>query len=166
MSKPSRGRREFLKSSITTAAGVAWATSAARASASKRRSALAQEAGGSPEPSRPARLQFAVIGVNHNHIFGQTDSVKRGGGQLVSFYAKEPDLAEAFAKRYPEAKRAGSEQEILDDPRVKLVLSSGIPDERGPLGVRVMKHGKDYMSDKPGMTTLEQLAEIRRVQKE
>ena len=27
-----------------------------------------------------------------------------------------------------------------------------------------MQHGKDYMSDKPGITTLEQLAEVRRVQ--
>jgi predicted dehydrogenase len=29
-----------------------------------------------------------------------------------------------------------------------------------------MRHGKDYMSDKPGMTSLEQLAEVRRVQAE
>jgi predicted dehydrogenase len=29
-----------------------------------------------------------------------------------------------------------------------------------------MRHGKDYMSDKPGFTTLEQLAEVRRVQAE
>ena len=27
-----------------------------------------------------------------------------------------------------------------------------------------MQHGKDYMADKPGITTLEQLAEVRRVQ--
>ena len=29
-----------------------------------------------------------------------------------------------------------------------------------------MRHGKDFMVDKPGMTTLEQLAEVRRVQAE
>jgi predicted dehydrogenase len=29
-----------------------------------------------------------------------------------------------------------------------------------------MRHGKDFMADKPGMTTLEQLAEVRRVQAE
>jgi predicted dehydrogenase len=46
------------------------------------------------------------------------------------------------------------------------VVSAAIPDERAPLGVRVMRHGKDYMVDKPGLTTLEQLAEVRRVQKE
>ena len=29
-----------------------------------------------------------------------------------------------------------------------------------------MQHGKDYMSDKPGITSLEQLAQVRKVQKE
>jgi predicted dehydrogenase len=29
-----------------------------------------------------------------------------------------------------------------------------------------MQHGKDYMSDKPGITSLEQLADVRRVQKQ
>jgi predicted dehydrogenase len=46
------------------------------------------------------------------------------------------------------------------------VLSSAIPEERAPIGIRVMQHGKDYLSDKPGITTLEQLAEVRRVQAE
>jgi len=92
--------------------------------------------------------------------------VIRGGGELVSFFAKEDDLAAAFMKRFPQAKRARSEQEILDDKSVALVVSAGIANERAPLGVRVMKAGKDYMSDKPGITTLEQLAEVRKVQKE
>jgi predicted dehydrogenase len=46
-----------------------------------------------------------------------------------------------------------------------LVLSSAIANERAPLGIRVMKSGKDFMSDKPGITTLEQLAEVRKVRK-
>jgi predicted dehydrogenase len=45
-------------------------------------------------------------------------------------------------------------------------VSASIPNERAPLGVRVMRAGKDFMVDKPGITTLEQLAEVRRVQKE
>jgi len=112
------------------------------------------------------RIYFSVIGINHNHIYSQVDSVIRGGGQLVSFFAKEDDLAAAFAKRYPQAKKATNEKEILEDKTIQLVLSSIIPNERAPLGIRVMKHGKDYMSDKPGITSLEQLAEARRVQKQ
>jgi predicted dehydrogenase len=114
----------------------------------------------------PPRIRFGVIGLNHGHIYGQVDDVQRGGGELVSFYAGEKDLADAFARRYPQAKLARDESEVLEDPRLQLVLSAGIPDERAPLGIRVMRHGKDYMSDKPGATTLEQLAELRRVQKE
>ena len=59
---------------------------------------------------------------------------------------------------------AKSEQEILDDKRIALVASAGIASERAPLGIRVMKAGKDYLSDKPAMTTLAQLAEVRKVQ--
>jgi predicted dehydrogenase len=91
-------------------------------------------------------------------------AVLRGGGELVALYAKEPDLADAFIKRFPQAKLARSENEILEDGTIRLVLSSIIPDERAPLGIRVMQHAKDYMSDKPGITTLEQLADVRRVQ--
>ena len=116
---------------------------------------------------KPApRIKFGVIGMNHNHINGQVDAVVRGGGELVSAFAKEPDLAAAFQKRYPQVRMAKSEQEVLEDRAIQLVLSAGIPDERAPLGIRVMQHGKDYMVDKPGITTLEQLANVRRVQQE
>src|SRR5258708_34684534 len=52
----------------------------------------------------PHKIKFAVIGVNHYHIYSQVDAVQRGGGELFSFYAKEPDLANGFSKRYPQAK--------------------------------------------------------------
>jgi len=46
-------------------------------------------------------------------------------------------------------KVARSEAEVLEDPSIKLVVSAAIPDERGPLGIRVMQHGKDFMSTSP-----------------
>lgn len=117
------------------------------------------------EPPKPSpKIKFAVIGINHDHIYGQVQAVLRGGGELVSFFAKEPELAATFTKRFPQAKLAQSEKEILENEGIQLVVSAAIPNERAPLGVRVMQHGKDYMSDKPGFTTLEQLLEARRVQ--
>jgi predicted dehydrogenase len=71
-----------------------------------------------------------------------------------------------FQKRYAGVKVAASEDEILNDPSIQLVASAGIPDLRAPLGVRVMRHGKDYLSDKPGIVTLPQLAEVRQAIKE
>ena len=114
----------------------------------------------------PGKIKFAVININHPHIYGMADAIKRGGGELVALYAKEEDLTAAFLKAYPEAKLAKSENEILEDPSIQLILSSGIPDERAPLGIRVMQHGKDYLTDKPGIITLKQLAEVKKVQKE
>ena len=111
-----------------------------------------------------SRIKFSVIGLNHGHIYEQTRAVIRGGGELVSFYAKEPDLVAAFSKEFPLAKLARDEKEILEDRSTQLVVSASIPNERASLGVEVMRHGKDFMVDKPGVTTLEQLAEVRRVQ--
>jgi predicted dehydrogenase len=122
-----------------------------------------------PAPARaiePGRIKFGVIGLNHGHIYGQTRAVIRGGGELVSFFAKEPDLAAAFQKEFPQARLARTESEILEDKALQLVVSASIPSERAPLGIRVMQHGKDFMVDKPGVTSLAQLAEVRRVRKQ
>lgn len=130
-------------------------------------SALPRPASSAPAARQaPPKIRFGVIGINHSHIYGQVDAVTRGGGELVAMYAKEADLTAAFTKRYPTVKAARSEDEILADPSIQLVLSSAIPDERAAIGIRVMRAGKDYMADKPGLTTLAQLAEVRKVQAE
>jgi predicted dehydrogenase len=114
-------------------------------------------------PANP-RIHFAVIGVNHPHVYRQVDALTRGGGELVAFFAREPDLAETFSKKYPHAKLVRHQREILESDDVQLIASAAIPDERAPLGIEAMRHGKDFLSDKPGMTSLQQLAEVRRVQ--
>ena len=152
-------RRTFLKSSLSTAA-----IAAAPLVLTARRSDAAQAQAATAQPGGEPRIRFAAIGMNHGHINGMCDALIRAGGELVSFYAKEPDLATAFATRYKKAVLAKSEQEILDDKRIALVASAAIANERAPLGIRVMKAGKDYLSDKPAMTTLAQLAEVRKVQ--
>lgn len=45
------------------------------------------------------RIKFSVIGINHNHINAMVEAVIRGGGQLVSLYAKEADLIADFTKK-------------------------------------------------------------------
>lgn len=111
-------------------------------------------------------IRFSAININHNHIYGMARLLLRAGAEFVSFYATEPDLIAEFSPAFPQARLARSAQEILEDESIHLILTSGIPCERAPLGIQAMKHGKDFMSDKPGFTTLEQLAEARRVQAE
>ena len=112
------------------------------------------------------KVRFATIGINHGHIYGQTELMLRAGAELVSVYAKEEDLLARYSHQFPQAMVVNSEEAILEDESIDMVISSIVNAERAPLGIRVMQHGKDYMSDKPGITTLSQLAEVRRVQQE
>jgi predicted dehydrogenase len=110
-------------------------------------------------------IRFSVIGLNHSHIYGMVEALINGGGELISVYAREPDLLQGFTKRYPKARMTKSEEEILGDSTIQLVASASIPIDRAPLGIRVMQSGKDFMSDKPGIVTFSQFREVKKVQK-
>jgi predicted dehydrogenase len=111
-------------------------------------------------------VRFGVIGTNHNQIFGMSNQLIEAGAELALFYEAEPELAAEFARAFPNTQQARSMAEVLEDSTIELVASAIVPDQRGPLGVEVMRHGKDYLSDKPAFTTLDQLEEARQVQRE
>ena len=154
-----KDRRSFLKSSVVTAAAGAWAW------ALPARAARGQAA--PPAPQRPPRLRFGVIGLNHGHIYSQVaaDHRRRGRAGVVPCEGARSGRGLHEAAPSGEA-RARASGRSCEDPSIKLVVSASIPNERAPLGIDVMRHGKDFMVDKPGMTTLEQLADVRRVQAE
>ena len=148
-------RRSFLKAPAEIMAGLPAAMAFQQGTAPA----------GPPVPT-PHKIKFAVVGVDHNHINAMTDAVKRGGGELVAFHPTDEQMSADFQKRYGPVKVAATEDEILNDPSIQLILSSGIPNLRAPLGIRAMRHGKDYLVDKPGITSLEQLADVRKAVKE
>lgn len=111
-------------------------------------------------------LRFAAIGLNHDHIYGQVNVMLRAGAELVAFHAIEDDLAAVFTERFPQAKRVADKREILEDRSIALIVSAAVSSERAGLAIEAMRHGKDVMLDKPGMLTLDQLADVRKVQAE
>jgi len=156
-------RREFLQNAALAGmfAGIAPA-------------ALAQSSGAftvEPADNKPLtppkhHIKFAVIGLDHAHIYSMTAAVQRGGGELVKLFATDAAQIADFRKKFGDVPLARSEAEILDDKSIQLVAAAPIPDLRAPLGVRVMRAGKDYLVDKPGIVTLEQLADVRKAVKE
>ena len=160
-------RRKFLTKGLSSAAGMAAASifpihMFGSDIAKPELIILPKEKRSKPKDA----IRFSVVGINHGHIYGMVSSLLKGGGTLVAVYAKEPDLLQQFVKRYPDVKVAKNEDEIIDDSSIQLVASAGIPVERAPLGIRVMKSGKDYMTDKPGIVTFEQFNEVKKIQKE
>lgn len=106
---------------------------------------------------------FAVIALDHGHIYGMSNGLLEAGAELKWVYDQDPAKVAAFVAKFPQAQVAASEEEILHDPEVKLVASAAVPSERGPLGIRVMEHGKDYFTDKTPFTSLDQLAAAKAV---
>jgi len=106
---------------------------------------------------------FAAVGLNHDHIYGMTRALLGAGAELVTFFAAEEGPSAAFQKEFPQAKRAREQAEVLENTSIPLIVSAAIPSERAALGIQAMRHGKDFLCDKPGFTTLAQLAEVRRV---
>lgn len=115
-----------------------------------------------PEGKPQHQIRFAVCGVSHDHIHGMIGAIQRGGGELVAAWGLEPDKMAVFRKRYPDVKIAATQDEIINRTDVQLILSSHIANERAGIGVRAMKAGKDFLADKPGITTLEDLALVRK----
>ena len=79
-------------------------------------------------------VKFAVCGMSHDHIYGMIEAVRSGGGVLVAAWAGEPDKIAGFRKRFPDVKVVATQDEIINDKSIQLVLSSQVANERAPLG--------------------------------
>ncbi|MDP0501818.1 MAG: Gfo/Idh/MocA family oxidoreductase [Verrucomicrobiota bacterium JB022] len=114
--------------------------------------------GPQPKPVvSPGECCFAASHFEHGHIYMQIDGLAQAGGTLTKIY--EPDDAKAakVLQHYPDCKRVACFEEILEDPRVRIVTSAAIPDERCDLGLQVLRARKEYLTDKAPFTTLDQL---------
>ncbi len=119
---------------------------------------------GKPAPVvKPGEFRFAAMHLDHGHINGMCNGLTEAGGELVAVYDPDQAKVDALLKRFPNAASARSADEILQRKDVALVAAAAITSERGPLGCRVMEHGKDYFTDKAPFTTLAQLDDARRV---
>lgn len=113
---------------------------------------------GKPQPVvEKGEFRFAAIGLDHGHIYGMCNGLLEAGGELVSVYDPDTEKVAAFCDRYPGTKAAAAEQEILQDHTIHMVAGAAVPADRADLGIRVMKHDKDYFTDKTPLTTLGQL---------
>lgn len=111
-------------------------------------------------------IRFAIIGINHDHIYGQTRCLLNAGAESAGFYGVEDDLAKAYGEAFPAAPRVTDKRRFLEDDSIDLIVTAAIPGDRAAIAIEAMRAGKDVMSDKPGMISLEQLAEVRQVQAE
>lgn len=122
---------------------------------------------GKPAPVvAPGEFCIAAIALDHGHIYGMCNGLVEAGAELKWVYDPDRKKAENFQKAFPQVKLAENEDEILNDPEVKLVCGAAITSKRCALGLRVMAAGKDYFTDKAPLTTLRQLEAAKAMVKE
>jgi hypothetical protein len=112
------------------------------------------------------KVRFAIIGLDHIHVHNHVRLLREAGAEFVAYYSDKPELIADFGNRYAEIGAARSMAEILEDPSIDLIAGSPMPAERAAVSIAAMQHGKDVVTDKPAVTSIEQLDEIRRVQGE
>jgi predicted dehydrogenase len=107
-------------------------------------------------------VRFAVVGIDHGHIFEHVNGLKAAGAEFVGYCPESsvPGLVDAFARAYPDAPRIDRETLFLDKT-IDVICTAAIPRDRAGIAMRAMEEGKDVMVDKPGVTTFEQLEAVR-----
>jgi len=117
---------------------------------------------GAPAPV-VAQGEFVVAAVHldHGHIHGMCRGLREAGATIGPVYDPDPAKVAAFLEAFPGARPVDDLERVLGEPGVHLVAAAAVPAERGPLGVRVMRAGKDYFTDKAPFTSLAQLADAR-----
>jgi predicted dehydrogenase len=112
-------------------------------------------------------LKFAAIGLDHRHIYDQVTSLLDIGAECVGFWSRDAAMPlQGFMEKFPHIPRVKERAQLLEDKSIHLITCAAIPNERADLAIEAMRHGKDFMVDKPGLTTFEQLEAVRKVQKE
>lgn len=112
-------------------------------------------------------LRFAAIGLDHRHCYDQVQSLLDAGGTCAGWWTGDDERwVEGFVKRFPQVSRVADRRVLLDDPSIRLITCAAIFDERADHAIEAMRAGKDFMADKPGVTTFEQLERVRAVQRD
>src|SRR3954454_21206731 len=107
--------------------------------------------------------RFAAIGLDHRHIYDLTQDLLDEGAECVGYNpdTTDPRVLAGFQKRFPHVPMAETAR-LLDDRSIDFVVIAARPCDRAELAIAAMQRGKDVMVDKPGTTTLDQLAAVER----
>jgi predicted dehydrogenase len=112
-------------------------------------------------------LRFAAIGLEHRHIYDLVGELIAAGAECAGYCPQTTDqhVLRGFRERFPHLPAVERER-LFDDASIAIICSAAIPRDRAAIAMRAMRAGKDVMVDKPGVTTLADLAAVEQATKE
>jgi predicted dehydrogenase len=112
-------------------------------------------------------LKFAAIGLDHRHIYDLVRGLLDIGAECAGFWSRDAAIPlKDFGARFPGIPRVDDRRRLLEDASIHLIVTAAIPNERAGIAIEAMRHGKDVMVDKPGVTDFAQLEDVKRTQRE
>lgn len=105
------------------------------------------------------KIRVGVIGLDHIHGLVLAVRLWQAGATIAAFHAQGSKNVAAMRLLGPKAK-SSSIDAIIEDPTIDLIVTAAIPRDRGDIAVRALRAGKHVVADKPGVTTLQGLAEL------
>jgi predicted dehydrogenase len=105
---------------------------------------------------------FVVIGLDHRHVYDLTAGLLEAGLRCAGYWPEttDPRVLEGFRKRFPDIPSVADKAALLNDPTATIMVCAAIPRDRAALAITAMRHGKDVLMDKPGVTTAADLAAL------
>src|SRR5579875_3490906 len=109
-------------------------------------------------------IRFAAIGLDHRHVYDLVAGLVEAGMECAGYWPEtsDPRVLAGFQKRFPDVP-AREKAEMLEDGSIAFIVLAAVPRDRAAIAIEAMRHGKDVLVDKPGVTTMAQLAEVERV---
>ena len=110
-----------------------------------------------------SHLRFGVIGIDHRHVYHLVQGLLDAGAACAGYvrHGSDPKVQEGMRERFPDVPALEKAEMLLEDAQVQIIVCAGIPAQRADIAIAAMRHGKDVLLDKPGVTSDEQLQRVR-----
>ncbi len=108
-------------------------------------------------------MRFAAIGLDHRHIYDLVAGLRACGLDCAGYTpdSTDPHVLAGFRKRFPDVP-VRDKAALLDDAGIAFAVIAAEPRRRAEIAIEAMRHGKDVLVDKPGVTSMAQLADVER----
>ena len=107
------------------------------------------------------RVRVGVVGLDHAHGFMLAGRLRLAGADIVAHHSSgNRQRAAMAALALPRRVQERSTEGICEADDIDLVVTAAVPSERADIARRSLRAGKHVLADKPGVTTVADLAAI------
>jgi predicted dehydrogenase len=109
--------------------------------------------------------RFVIVGLDHRHIYDLTKGLLEAGLECAGYWPEtsDPRVLKGFQERFPALRPVADKAALLEDASAGILVCAAIPRDRAGIAIAAMRHGKDVLMDKPGVTDFADLAALEQV---